>query len=167
MSTSTAQAPAKSRLRRAMEARDVQAVVSAFAKDAKFHSPLTERLTFRGRGQIAAVASVILEVFDGFHYTDELLSPNTGFLVARARVDGQDLEMVDHIQFDVDGEIEEMTVFFRPLPAAAVALRLIGAGLARRKSPLTATIISVLARPLAFVTRTGDRIGVGLIRSTL
>jgi len=66
-----------------------------------------------------------------------------------------------------DGKIEEFTVFFRPLPATAAALRLIGAGLGRRKSPARAAIISALARPLAFMTRTGDGIGVRLVRSTL
>jgi hypothetical protein len=35
--------------------------------------------------------------------------------------------MVDHIRLGPDGKIQEFTVFMRPLPAAAAALRLIGA----------------------------------------
>ena len=166
MST-VAQAQARSPLRVAMEARDVPAIADAFSSDAQFHSPLTENLTFIGRVQIAAVASVILEVFDDFHYTEELLGPRAGFLVARARVDGLDIEMVDHMRFGTDGRIEDFTVFFRPLPAAAAALRRIGAALAGRKSPARATIISTLAVPLTYMTRIGDGIGVRILRGTI
>jgi hypothetical protein len=124
-------------------------------------------MTFTGREQIGAVTEVILEVFDDFRYTDEVRVQDTAFLVALARIGGQDIEMVDHLRLGSDGKVQELTVFFRPLPAATVALRLIGSGLVRRKSAFRATLISVLARPLAFMTRTGDPIGVRLIRSSL
>ena len=154
-------------LRVAMEARDLPAIVNAFAMDAEFRSPLTERLTFRGREQIAALSSVLLDVFDHLRYTEELLCENTGFLVSRAQIDGQDIEMVDHMRFGLHGRIKELTVFFRPLPAAAAALRLIGAGLARRMGPARAALISTLAHPLVFMSRVGDGIGVRLVRSVL
>ena len=159
--------PAKSALRVAMEARNVEAIVDAFAPDAVFHSPLTEKLVFKGREQIAALTSVILDVFTDFRYTDELYDENTGLLISRARVDGIEIEMVDHMRFGPDGKIEDFTVFMRPLPAAAAALRLIGFGFGRRKSLARAALISALASPLAFMTRTGDGIGVRLIRSAL
>lgn len=154
-------------LRVAMEARDLQAIADAFAPDAAFHSPLTEKLTFRGRTQIAPLLQVILDVFDNFHYTDELRDEHGGFLVARARIGGQDIEVVDHMQFGADGRIRDFTVFFRPLPAAATALRVIAAGLGRRKSLARATIISALAYPLPIMTRIGDGIGIRLLRSAL
>ena len=69
--------------------------------------------------------------------------------------------------FGPDGKIQEVTAFFRPLPAAAVALRLIGAGLARRKSPARAAVISVMASPLAFLTQAGDPVGTRLVRSAM
>ena len=164
---STLQTPFRSALRVAMEARNAEAIVDAFAPDAVFHSPLTEKLTFRGREQIAALTDVILEVFKDFRYTEELFAENEGFLISRAQLDGIDIEMVDHIRLGVDGKIQDSTVFMRPVPAGAAALRLIGVGLSRRKSPIRALLISALAGPLAFMTRTGDGIGVGLIRSIL
>jgi hypothetical protein len=106
-------------------------------------------------------------VLDDLHYTDEVRGENTAFLAARARIGGQDIEIADHLLLRPDGTIGEFTVFFRPLPATAVALRLIGAGLARRKSPARGAVISALARPLGFMTRSGDGIGVRLIRSAL
>lgn len=55
------------------------------------------------------------------------MSEDTGFLVSRPRIDGQDIEIADHMRFGPDGKIHEFTVFFRPLPAATAALCLIGA----------------------------------------
>ena len=90
-----------------------------------------------------------------------------GFLVGRAKVGGQEIEFVDHLQFDDDGRIASITVFFRPLPAATVALRQIGARLGRRKSPMRGALISMLAQPLALMTRMGDAIGAGLLRASI
>jgi len=150
-----------------MEARDVSAVVDAFAPGAVFRSPLTTRLAFVGHEQIGTLVQVLFEVFDGFRYTGEACAGGTGFLAWSARMGGQPIEGTDLLQFGPDGKIEEFTVFFRPLPAATEALRLIGAGLARRKSPALAILVSSLARPLAFMTRAGDPIGARLIRSAL
>ena len=154
-------------LRSAMEARDLDAVLDAFTPNAVLRSPLTSKLAFQGREQIGAVTRVVLDVFEDLRYTDEVRSGRSGFLVATARVGGQEIEIVDHLRLDEQGRVEEMTVFFRPLPATAVALRLIGVGLARRRSGVRAAIIAVLARPLEFFTRTGDGVGVRLIRPPL
>jgi hypothetical protein len=150
-----------------MEARDISAAVDCFAPDAIFRSPFTANLVFTGREQIRTLITVLFEVLDDLRYTAEARSEDTAFLVARARIGGQDIEIADHIRLRPDGMISEFTVFFRPLPATAVALRLIGAGLARRKSPARGAVISALARPLGFMTRSGDGIGVRLIRSAL
>src|ERR1700704_4323203 len=154
-------------IRIAMEARDSAAVVDAFAPDAIFRSPFTGRLTFKGRDQIGALVQVVFDVLDDFHYTDELSGRDSAFLVARARVGGTDIEMVDHIRLDEHGKIRELTVFFRPMPAIAVAMRLIGSGLVRPNSRVRAAVISLLTRPLGFLTRVGDRIGVRLVRPAL
>ena len=154
-------------LRAAMEARDPAAIVDAFAPDAVLRSPLTTRLTFIGHEQIRALVQVLVEVFDDLRYTDEACDGTTGFLVWSARIGGQEIEGVDHLRFGPDGKIREFTAFFRPLPAAALALRLMGAGLVRRKSPGRAIVVSILTRPLAAMTRAGDPIGVRLVRSAL
>jgi hypothetical protein len=154
-------------LRSAMEAGDLDAALDAFAPDAVLRSPLTSRLVFQGREQIGAVIGVVLDVFDDLRYTDDVRDGASGFLVARARVGGREIEIVDHLRLDEQGRIREMTAFFRPLPAAAIALRLIGVGLARRRSRIRAAIIAVLASPLGLITRAGDALGVRLVRPTL
>lgn len=158
---------AKLEFRVAMEARDLAAVVNTFAPDAVLRSPFTDTLAFTGHEQIAAVSEVIFDVFDDLQYTEELVIENAGFLVGNARIDGQRIEWVDYLRLHPDGKIRELTVFFRPLPATAVALRLIGTGLSRRKSPIRAVVVSALAWPLGFMTRTGDGIGARLVRPTL
>jgi hypothetical protein len=150
-----------------MEARDLTAATEAFAPGAVFRSPLTDRLAFRGREQIRALLEVILEVFDGLHYTDELRTGDRAVLVAEARVGGSEIELVDHIRLDESGKIRELTVFFRPLPATAAAMGAIGAGLGKRASTGRARAISLMTRPLALLTAAGDPIGVWLVRPTL
>jgi SnoaL-like domain len=153
--------------RAAMEAHDAAAVVDAFAPDAVFRSPLTTRLTFTGHEQIGAVARVLVEVFDDLRYADEACDGTTGFLAWSARIGGQQIEGVDQLRLGPDGKIREFTAFFRPLPAAALALGIIGSELVRRKSPARAVVFSSLTRPLAALTRAGDPIGVRLVRSAL
>jgi ketosteroid isomerase-like protein len=154
-------------LRAAMEAGDLAAALDAFAPDAVVRSPLTDRLAFRGQEQVEAILAVILDVFEGIRYTGELRSGSEAVLIARTRVGGKELEFVDHLHLDESGKITEFTVFFRPLPATAAALRLIGAGLGRRRGKARAAVISALARPLGVMTALGDRVGVALVRSTL
>ncbi|MGI8920364.1 MAG: nuclear transport factor 2 family protein [Solirubrobacteraceae bacterium] len=154
-------------LRAAIEQRDHAAVVDAFAANAVIRSPITGALTFAGHEQIGAVFRVILDVFDDFHYTDELRGDETAVLLASARVDGTDVEIADHMRLDEDGKIYELTVFCRPLPAIAVAASVLGAALGQRSSPFRARLISVLVRPLILMTRIGDRFALRLVRPTL
>jgi hypothetical protein len=153
--------------RAAMEARDLTAATEAFAPNAVCRSPLTDRLAFTGREQIRTLMEVVLEVFEGLRYTDELRAGDRAVLVAEARVAGSELELVDHIYLDESGKIRELTVFLRPLPATAAAMGAIGASLGRRASPGRARAISLLTRPLALMTAAGDPIGVWLVRPTL
>jgi SnoaL-like domain len=153
--------------RAAMEAGDVDAVVAAFAPDAVFRSPVTGRLVFQGHEQIGALTAVVLDVFDDFRYTGEIRDGDTAVLLAKARIGGEDIEMVDSLRLDPEGKIRELTVFFRPLPASAVALRMIGTGLARRKGRVQSVLISMMTRPLAFMAQSGDRVGARFVRSLL
>ena len=146
-----------------MEARDRRAVVEAFAEDAVLRSPFTDNLAFEGREQLDAIVGVILDVLDDLTYTDELHGDGTAVLVGRAIVDGLAMQFSDHLKLRDDGLIQEMTVFFRPLPATTAAMRRIGEGLGRRKSTRRARMISSMVAPMAFMARTGDRIGVRLI----
>lgn len=151
-------------LRIAMEARDHRAVVEAFAEDAVLRSPFTDSMAFAGRQQVDALVAVILEVLEDLTYTDELHSDQTAVLVGHARVGRLRLQFCDYLKVRDDGLIEEMTVFFRPLPATTAALRRIGDGLGKRKSNFRGRLINMMTAPLASMAQTGDRVGTRLLR---
>jgi hypothetical protein len=147
-----------------MEARDRRAVLDTFAENAVLRSPFTDNLVFEGHEQLDPLIGVILEVLDDLTYTDELRCDGSAVLVGRASVDGIALQFSDHLKLREDGLIEEMTVFFRPLPATTAAMRRFGHSLGRNKSTLRGRVISSMVAPIAFMARTGDRIGVRLLR---
>jgi len=99
--------PAELALRRAMEARDMAAVLEAFAPDAVLHSPLTDRLAFEGREQIGTITPIVPEVCEDLHYIAETRGADTAFLVSRARIEGQAIEIADQLRLGPDGRILE------------------------------------------------------------
>jgi hypothetical protein len=147
-----------------MEARDRRAVVEAFAEDAVLRSPFTDNLAFEGREQLDALVAVVLEVLEDLTYTDELHAERAAVLVGHASVDGLRVQFCDYVKMRGDGLIEEMTVFFRPLPATTAAMRRFGEGLGQQKSRFRARLINAMVMPLALMARTGDRAGVRLLR---
>ncbi len=80
--------------------------------------------------------AILVEVFQDFHYTDELESEDgTRALVFNARVGDRDLQGLDLIRFDGNGQIRDLTVMVRPRSAleallAEVAPRLAALGAA-------------------------------------
>jgi hypothetical protein len=147
-----------------MEARDHRAVMESFADNAVLRSPFTDKLAFEGRDQIDELVAVILAVLEDLTYTDELHADRAAVLIGHARVDGLRIEFCDYLKLRGDGLIEEMTVFFRPLPAITAAMRRIGGGLGRRRSKLRGHLINTMTGPLALMARTGDRLGVRLLQ---
>jgi hypothetical protein len=147
-----------------MEARDHRAVMAAFAEGAVLRSPFTDNLVFQGREQLDGLVGVILNVLEDLTYTDELHTDRTAVLVGHARVHGLRLEFCDHLLLREDGLVDEMTVFFRPLPATTAAMRQFGEGLGRRKNKFRGRLIGALTAPLALMARIGDRVGARLLK---
>jgi len=114
--------------RRAVEARDADAVVDLLAEDVVFRSPVVFR-PYVGRDAVAPVLRAALEVFEDFRYVDQVETGDTAVLVFEARVGDRNLDGVDILRFDADGRIAEMMVMIRPLSglnalAEAMAQRL-------------------------------------------
>jgi hypothetical protein len=100
--------------RQAVEARDIDRLMAAFAEDAVLHSPITFQ-PFEGRAAIRRLLGIILAVAQDFRYTDELEGKDgTKALVFRARVRDRDVEGLDLIRFDDAGFIRDLTVMVRP-----------------------------------------------------
>lgn len=114
--------------RAGVEARDHGAMVAALADDVVFHSPITFK-PFEGREAVGALLGVVMRTFGDFRYTDELDSDGMKALVFQARVGDREVEGLDLLRFDADGQIADFTVMVRPLSAAMALAEAVGKGL--------------------------------------
>ena len=108
--------------RRAVEARDAEALVGLLAEDVVFRSPVVYR-PYVGRDAVAPVLRAAVEVFEDFRYVQEIGTPDgtEHALVFRARVAGCELEGTDLLRTGADGTVVELADLVRPL-TAVVAL---------------------------------------------
>jgi len=116
--------------RKAVEARDFEGMIAAFAEDAVLHSPVTFK-PFEGRAAIRQLLAILYETFQDFQYTDELEAEDgTRALVFNARVGDRDLQGLDLIRFDGSGLIRDFTVMIRPRSAIDALMAEVGPRLA-------------------------------------
>jgi hypothetical protein len=100
--------------RKAIEAGDLEQLMSAFAEDAVLHSPITFE-PFEGRDAVRTLLGIVMEVFQDFRYTDELVGADgTIALIFRTRVRDREVEGIDVVRFDEAGRIRDLTVLVRP-----------------------------------------------------
>jgi hypothetical protein len=104
--------------RRAVEARDLDAMVAELDPDVRLYSPVAFK-PFAGAEAVRELFVNLFQVFEGFHYVDELSGENSHALIFRASVDGKDIEGLDHMVFGEDGKVTEFTVMIRPLSGLA------------------------------------------------
>ncbi len=102
--------------RAAVEARDHEAMVACLDPDVRLYSPVAFK-PFAGREAVAELFWNLMEVFEDFHYVDELEGEGTHALIFRARANGKQVEGLDHLVFGADGLVTEFTVMLRPLSA--------------------------------------------------
>ncbi|MFJ9783218.1 nuclear transport factor 2 family protein [Amycolatopsis sp. NPDC101161] len=105
--------------RKAVEARDPEAMAATLAENVVFRSPVAFK-PYPGKAITAAILRGVLRVFEDFRYVREL-SGGEGrdhALVFEARIGDARVEGCDFLHFDDDGLIDEFTVMVRPLSAA-------------------------------------------------
>ena len=105
--------------RKAVEARDPEAMAATLAENVVFRSPVAFK-PYPGKAITAAILRGVLRVFEDFRYVREL-SGGEGrdhALVFEARIGDTRVEGCDFLHFDADGLIDEFTVMVRPLSAA-------------------------------------------------
>jgi hypothetical protein len=145
-------------LRAAAESGDAGAVAELLAPDVVFHSPMTARIRFEGKAEVAALHRDIFAVLEDVDTTEALALGDTGSFSFRARVRGVEVEAMNVVRCDEEGQIVEFKVFVRPLPGLATLFATLPPRVsARRRGRLTGTLVAFLAAPLAFALRTADR----------
>ncbi|KAB2352305.1 nuclear transport factor 2 family protein [Actinomadura rudentiformis] len=166
MSASSPPAPATSpvsaaitALRAAGESGDADAVAKLLASDVVFHSPLTTRVRFEGKEEVAALHRDIFAVLEDLHTTEPLALGDTRAFSFHARVRGVELEAINLVRFNDQGQIVEIKIFIRPLPGLATLFATLPPRVsARRRGRLLGALVASLTRPLALVLHTADRL---------
>jgi hypothetical protein len=113
---------------RAIEAGNETAALASLADDVVFSSPAVYK-PYHGRQQVEQILRLVATVFENFHYTNEWRDGRTTILFFEANVGDRDLQGVDILEENEDGEIAAFTVMIRPLSgleavAATMAARL-------------------------------------------
>lgn len=144
--------------RASAENGDADAVAPLLAPDVAFHSPMTDRVKFGGRSEVAELHRDIFAVLDGLTTTEPLARANLRAFSFNARVRGVELDAQVLASVNSQGLLDDVTIFVRPLPALAALFATLPPRVsARRRGRLTGTLALVATRPLALVVGGADR----------
>lgn len=103
--------------RRAAETKDLDLLRETLAEDVVLHSPILFK-GFEGREMAMVVLANVAETFEDFRYLDEVHGDGTVVLRFTAKVDGKfEIEGIDYLTLDAEGQITDLTVFLRPQKA--------------------------------------------------
>jgi hypothetical protein len=102
--------------RHAAEEKDVELRTETLREDVVLHSPVLFR-GFEGREAVGIVLSHVAGVLEDLVYTDEATGDGTVALRFKAKVGELELEGIDHLTLDEDGNVADLTVFMRPMSA--------------------------------------------------
>ena len=114
--------------RKAVEARDLDAMTALLADDVIFTSPVAFK-PYAGKAITSAILATVLEVFEDFRYVREIgdESSHDHALVFEAKVAGKAITGCDFIRTNSDGLINDFMVMVRPLRAAQALAEQMGA----------------------------------------
>jgi hypothetical protein len=151
--------PTTERYRRAGEAGDVEGVLATLAPDVVFHSPITERVVFSGHEEMRELLQSVFATVGNVQYFADVGDERTRVLFDHLSVNGQPMEQAHRLSLNERGEIEEITVFFRPLPGLAALTCALGPRVAEsRHGRARGLMARLLLAPLGVFTRIGDRL---------
>ena len=102
------------RFRAAAEAKDFERADDLFAADVVFRSPVVFK-PYEGRDALKLLLGAVLQVFEDFHYVEQVESGDCAVLMFEARVGEKQLQGVDVLRFGADDRIVEMVVMVRPM----------------------------------------------------
>lgn len=144
--------------RAAYERGDLDAARSCLADAVEVISPLTAEFRVRGKRQATDLLAAAFELISDVRFDTEI---GTGDARARffyARAGSQRLEEAQPLRFDDAGQVREVTLFGRPLPALTAVMADIGPRLLRRQQrPGLARVVGLATVPLAAMTRLGEK----------
>lgn len=102
------------RFRAAAESKDFTVIDELFTEDVVFRSPVVFK-PYEGREAVAMILGAVVQVFEGFRYTDQLETGDAAALAFSARVGDRELDGIDFLHFDEEGRVDRMAVYVRPM----------------------------------------------------
>ncbi|MET0220403.1 MAG: nuclear transport factor 2 family protein [Tardiphaga sp.] len=111
----------------AMQRKDMETMLSHMADDIVLNTPLAAE-PFHGKDAIRPVVAALLGVVDAFDFREILQGPSHVSAFFGVTVGEHQLDGVDYWRLAADGRIAEMTVLWRPLPAANAVAEKLAAG---------------------------------------
>lgn len=100
--------------RQAAENKDFKSGERLFTEGVVFRSPFVHK-PYEGRDAVLFLLSNVAQVFEDFRYVHQVETGETAVLMFEARVGDRELQGVDILEFDPDGQIEAMAVMVRPM----------------------------------------------------
>ncbi|MEV0237264.1 nuclear transport factor 2 family protein [Nonomuraea sp. NPDC050786] len=150
--------------REAGEAHDVDALLATLADDVVFRSPLSATASFTGKEEVRELFSVVFDALSDLRYQNDVGDGRRRALTATARLGRQEIHEAALVEVGEDGLIKEITMWIRPLPGLTAMMAALGPGLAKATGrPGLPWLVSAAVKPLAAMTRLGDRTLVPLL----
>ncbi|WP_330178710.1 nuclear transport factor 2 family protein [Nocardia sp. NBC_01503] len=112
--------------RKAVEARDADAIEALLSDDVVFISPVAFK-PYPGKAITAAILRGVMRVFEDFRYVREIADGREHALLFETKVEGKYVGGCDFLKFDADGKITELMVMVRPLSGANALAAAMGA----------------------------------------
>lgn len=157
-------AATSARFREAVEGGDIDAFIQTLSPDVVLRSPITMLTEIKGHEEMRELMACVFETIEDISYSDDVGDDQTRALFYRAHVGSQPVEEATLLRFDADARVREMTLWFRPLPGLAVVTAGLGPRLIRsRGGRVRGAVARALTKPLATMTRAGDKIAVRLL----
>ena len=98
----------------AIAAGDEDAALATFADDVVFRSPAVYK-PYEGKAAVEGILRLVATVFENFRYTNEWRDGRTSILFFEANVGARELQGIDILEENDDGQVAKFTVMIRPL----------------------------------------------------
>jgi hypothetical protein len=109
----------------AMQRKDIDTMLSHMADDVVLRTPLAAE-PLLGKTALRPVVEALLGVVDAFDFHEIMRGPEHVSSFFKVAVGSIELDAMDYWRLDDAGLIREMTVLWRPLPAAAEVQKKLG-----------------------------------------
>lgn len=105
--------------REAVEAWDIDRVITLMTEDVVFRSPVVHK-PYQGRDEVSVILHAVSRVFEDFRYERAIGADDAvdHALVFRARVGDREVEGCDFLHLDESGLVDEFFVMIRPMSGA-------------------------------------------------